>query len=73
MPIISDHPLKPARNPPPITICDYIPVLSLIRWIIRKLLRRAHLVEKKKKKRPKKGEVCVESHIPLELSLVLSK
>jgi len=72
-PIISDHPvLKPARNPPPITIYDYIPVLSLIRWIIRKVLRQAYLGEKKKKKRPKKGEVGVGSHIPLELSLVLS-
>lgn len=66
---ISDHPLKPARNPPPVTVYDYIPALGLIIWLIRKMLRLEIPNEKKKKKGRKKA---VESHIPLEISLVLS-
>lgn len=71
-PIISDHPLKPAQNRPPFTIFDSIPVLRLIRWIIRKLLRRARPDEKRRRK-GRRDEVGVESHIPLEISLILSK
>lgn len=70
-PIISDHPLKPAQNPPPITIFDFIPVLGFIRWIIRKLLRRAR-PDGKRRRGGRKYEVGVESHIPLEISLILS-
>ncbi|KAF8801148.1 UPF0187-domain-containing protein [Phlegmacium glaucopus] len=68
LPTISDHPLKPARNPPPVTVYDYIPAFSLIRWLIRHMLHRANPDGKKRKKR----QGNVESHIPLEISLVLS-
>jgi ion channel-forming bestrophin family protein len=64
--------LKPAQNPPPITIFDFIPVLGFIRWIIRKLLRRAR-PDGKRRRGGRKYEVGVESHIPLEISLILSK
>ena len=46
LPTIDDRPLSPARNPPPVTIYNYIPVLGLIRWLIRKILRRAKQVKK---------------------------
>ena len=68
LPTISDRPLLPARNPPPVTIYDYIPALGLIRWLIRKILRRANPNKKRKKR-----QASAESHIPLEISLVLSK
>jgi len=69
LPTTPDHPLKPARNPPLTSIYDYIPLLRLIRWLIRKMLRLTIPVEKRKKKK-KKGQV--EIQIPLEIFLVLS-
>ena len=70
LPTTPDHPLKPARNPPLTSIYDYVPLLRLIRWLIRKMLRLTIPVEKRKKKK-KKGQV--EIQIPLEIFLVLSK
>lgn len=68
LPTTSNRPLLPARNPPPVTIYDYIPAFGLIRWLIRKILRRANPNKKRKKR-----QANAESHIPLEISLVLSK
>ena len=68
LPTISDRPLLPARNPPLVTIYDYIPAFGLIRWLIRKILRRANPNKKRKKR-----QASAKSHIPLEISLVLSK
>ncbi|KAF8157097.1 Bestrophin, RFP-TM, chloride channel-domain-containing protein [Crassisporium funariophilum] len=71
--IESDHPLKPARNPPNITIYDYIPILRIFRWIGRRLIcRRTPPEEKKKTPKRKAYHDIVESHVPLEICLVLS-
>lgn len=70
LPTISDRPLLPARNPPPVTIYDYIPALGLIRWLIRKILRRTN---PNKKIKIRQASASAVSHIPLEISLVLSK
>ncbi len=67
--------LKPARNPPKTTIYDDIPLLGLFRWIARKVSRRARarqLTQGRKTKR-KAYEDLVESYVPLEIILVLSK
>lgn len=68
LPTISDRPLLPARNPPAVKIYDYIPALGLIRWLIRKILRRANSNKKRRIR-----QASADSHIPLEISLVLSK
>ncbi|KAJ3504923.1 hypothetical protein NLJ89_g7684 [Agrocybe chaxingu] len=68
----SDQPLKPARNPPDLTIYDYLPFLRLFRWIWRVVtLQKLNSGETKKKRRKAYAEI-VESHIPLEITLVLS-
>jgi len=54
-PVTSGHPLKPARNPPPFSIFDHFPVLGLIRWLIRKLLRLEIPDEEKKKQKEAQG------------------
>ena len=68
LPTISDRPLLPSRNPPAVTIYDYIPALGLIRWLISKIRRRANPNKKRRKR-----QASADSHIPLEISLVLSK
>ncbi|EAU81378.1 hypothetical protein CC1G_05208 [Coprinopsis cinerea okayama7 len=65
----SDIPLKPARNPPKTTIFDFIPLLRLLRWGIRRILRKAQPGEQRRRK---KQHVNVESNVPLEISLFLS-
>jgi putative membrane protein len=65
----ADRPLKPARMPPTPSFLDYIPLLRLFRWIGRKVTgspRKAH-------GRKKAYHDYVESQVPLEIILVLSK
>jgi predicted membrane chloride channel (bestrophin family) len=67
--VSSDRPLLPGRNPPVVSLLDYIPLLRLFRWIGRKITGAA---------RPRgrgKNRVLyeyVESNVPLEIILVLS-
>ncbi|KAF9477338.1 UPF0187-domain-containing protein [Pholiota conissans] len=65
----SEFVLKPARNPPHVTLMDFIPLLRLFRWIGRGFRRRS--LEERKKKRKAYSEIA-ESHIPLEILLALS-
>lgn len=68
--VTSDRPLKPARNPPETSIFDYIPLLRFFKWIVRVVTRSARPKGKGKKRR---NNEYVESHIPLEIILMLSK
>jgi hypothetical protein len=73
-----EHPLKPARNPPQTHITDYIPLFRLFSWMGRVILNRAtsksELRAKRRRMRKRgQGITLVESHIPLEILLVLSK
>lgn len=68
--VVSERPLKPARNPPEASVLDYIPLLRLFRWIGRKITNTAHPKRVGKKRA---YNDFVESHIPLEIILVLSK
>ena len=67
----AERPLKPARNPPTCSIVDFIPVLRFFKYAIHKLFRTGHSGRYKKKKRP--YIEYVESNVPLEIILVLSK
>lgn len=67
--VVSERPLKPARNPPAASLLDYIPLLRFFRWIGRKITNRAHPKRVGKKRA---YDDFVESHIPLEIVLVLS-
>ncbi|CAA7268302.1 unnamed protein product [Cyclocybe aegerita] len=69
--VASERPLKPARNPPETTLFDYIPLFRLFRWIVRAVSRRARARPARRTKRKAYADV-VESHIPLEIILVLS-
>ncbi|KAJ3532978.1 hypothetical protein NMY22_g7532 [Coprinellus aureogranulatus] len=75
-------PLKPASLPPRSSIYDYIPILKLPRWSMKKAMEKVHLLGKDeddeeyiqlipKKKRIAYSDV-VESTVPLEIYLVLS-
>ena len=64
-------PLKPARNPPATTLLDYIPLFRLFAWIAHVITRRAHPKRYRRKKR--RHDEYVESQIPLEIILILSK
>jgi putative membrane protein len=66
----SEFVLKPARNPPHVSVLDYIPLLRLFRWIGRGF---THWSKDEKKKKRKAYSEIVESHIPLEILLTLSK
>lgn len=66
-----DPPLKPARNPPVTTLLDYIPLFRLFAWIAHVITRRAHPKRYRGKKR--RHDEYVESQIPLEIILILSK
>ncbi|CAA7268837.1 unnamed protein product [Cyclocybe aegerita] len=68
----SNQPLKPARNPPDLTIYDYLPFLRLFRWLWRVVTLQKHNSGETKKKRRKAYAEIMESHIPLEITLVLS-
>ena len=67
----SERPLKPARNPPSVSLVDSIPFLRFFKYVIHKLFRTGHSSEYKKKNQP--YIEYVESNIPLEILLVLSK
>lgn len=74
----SEHPLKPARNPPENSIGDYIPLFRFFKWIGRVIMRRTWSKDEMKaaRRRLRKrghGIDLVESHVPLEIILVLSK
>ena len=68
--VYSDRPLLPARNPPVTSAYDYIPLLRLFKWAGRKITGKVRTRQKGKRK---VGTDIVESHIPLEIILVLSK
>jgi len=73
----SEHPLKPARNPPESTLADYFPLVRLFKWIGRVIKGRtktkSELNQSKRRMRKRGyGVELVESHIPLEIILVLS-
>jgi len=65
----SERNLKPARNPPTISILDLIPLLRFLRWLGHKIFRLGP-TSRHKKKRP--YATYVESNVPLEIILVLS-
>ena len=67
----SDRSLKPASNPPKISIMDLIPLLRFCRWLGRKIFKLPHSSKPKKWGKPHID--YVESNIPLEIILVLSK
>jgi len=71
----SEHPLKPARNPPEATVFDYIPFLRLFRWIARSISKRARARQIAAGFKPKRNiyEDVVESFVPLEILLFLSE
>ena len=66
----AERPLKPARSPPTTSILDLIPFLRLFTWVGHKLFRTGHPLKPKKKDAYTE---YVESNIPLEIILVLSK
>jgi len=68
--VYSDRPLLPARNPPKTSFYDYIPLLRLFKWAGRKITGKAKPRQKGKRRA---ATDIVESHIPLEIILVLSK
>jgi len=70
--VASERPLKPARNPPTTGLLDYIPLLRFFKWIARSVSRRARAKQSKEHKKRKAYSEYVESHIPLEIILVLS-
>ncbi|KAF8962275.1 Bestrophin, RFP-TM, chloride channel-domain-containing protein [Flammula alnicola] len=67
--VLSERPLKPARNPPHTTVFDYIPLLRLFKWTVRVITRSARPKGRGKKRR---FNEYVESQIPLEIILILS-
>jgi len=69
----SDRPLQPARIPPKASIYDYIPLLRFFRWIFRIILRRAAPPDEDAARKKKKNRDTVESNVPLEIILVLSR
>jgi hypothetical protein len=73
--IESKHPLRPARNPPVLTMYDNFPILRFFRWIGRFFTRqvRGQAGESTEGGKRKPYTIMVESPIPLELCLVLSK
>jgi len=70
--VASERPLKPARNPPETKLHDYIPLIKMFRWIARRVSRRARARPERRQKK-KAYQEYVESHVPLEIILVLSK
>jgi len=61
--------LKPARNPPPTSFLDLIPLLRFFRWLFHKTFRLHHHTHKHGRKA---YSTYVESNVPLEIILVLS-
>lgn len=70
--VTSERPLKPARCPPETTFYDYIPLFKAFKWMARAISSRARARPERRRRR-KAYDGYVESHIPLEIVLVLSK
>jgi ion channel-forming bestrophin family protein len=68
-----DRPLLPARLPPKQSIFDHILILRVFRWLFRIILRRAKPLGEDAARRRKKNREVVESNVPLEITLVLSR
>lgn len=80
-------PLKPASLPPADSIFDHLTFLRIPKWGLKKALDKVHLLgkdeeelneeEELKRLRPKKKRMAyadvVESTVPLEIYLVLSR
>lgn len=66
-----ERPLKPAKNPPDTSLYDIIPLLRFLKWVGHKLFRTVHPRSAKRRKRD--DIEYVESNIPLEILLILSK
>ena len=66
----SERVLKPARNPPATSILDLIPLLRFFRRVGHELFKLGHHGSQDKRKR---STDYVESNVPLEIILVLSK
>ena len=64
--------LRPARNPPKVSISDYIPLLRCFKWLFRVIMRREHPKGEDAAWRKRKKLDTVESNVPLEILLVLS-
>lgn len=72
--VASERPLKPSRNPPKTSVFDYLPFLRFFKWIARSVSKRARAKQSKQRTGKRKAySEFVESHIPLEIILVLSK
>jgi len=71
----SEPQLKPARMPPVPKVSDYIPLFRFFRWVTRTVSRRARAKQLASGIKPKRRiyEDVVESYIPLEIILFLSK
>ncbi len=73
----SPLPLRPARNPPEPAMSDYMPILKFLRWawqvLTLKKWRSKEEREQVRRHRKRKAYAdIVESHVPLEICLVLS-
>ncbi len=70
----SERPLEPSRNPPESTLSDFIPFITLWRWIGQKVFVGGTEVNPEmnntKGQTRRKG---IESNVPLEIILALSK
>ncbi|EMD31931.1 hypothetical protein CERSUDRAFT_119262 [Gelatoporia subvermispora B] len=76
--VYSEHPLRPARNPPKESIYDYMPFLHVFKLILKPFSRRRHQEKTThgipsrsftgKKLRPE----AIDSNVPLEITLFLS-
>ena len=73
LPVVeSEYVLKPARNPPHVSLYDFFPFLRLFRWLWRHLTGKPRHDNVRSRKRKAFAEIA-ESQIPLEILLVLSK
>ncbi|KAF8988726.1 UPF0187-domain-containing protein [Hymenopellis radicata] len=76
LPMVQTHrPLKPARNPPPASIFDYLPFLLIFKWMWKKLTHAKNSVlegERRdalgRKIKPQLGD----SNVPMEITIFLS-
>lgn len=66
----SERCLKPARDPPTTSMLDLIPILRFFRWVGHELFKLGHHPPPRRRKRLNE---YVESNVPLEIILVLSK
>jgi putative membrane protein len=67
-----DRPLEPAQIIPNPSMCDYIPILRIFRWLFRVISRHENPKGDDIAWRKMKKMDIVESNVPLEIILVLS-